>query len=84
MSLELRRQVVAPWDDPATYWPMLDGACPITLLQNEQRVAGHLEFAAVFRKRIWIFASQEAMQEFVRYPADMAKDATELAAELQQ
>ena len=80
-SVEHKAQFLA---SPATYWPMLDGACPITLLQDEQRVAGHLEFAAVFRKRIWIFASQEAMQEFVRNPADMAEDATELAAELQR
>jgi len=69
---------------PATYWPMLDGACAMTLLEDEQRVAGSLEFAAVFRKHIWLFASQEAMQEFLRDPADIASTTTELTAELQR
>jgi len=69
---------------PATYWPMLEGACAVTLLEDEQRTAGHLEFAATFRKHIWLFASQEAMQEFLRNPADMADEASEIAAELQR
>jgi len=80
-SVEHKAQFLA---SPVTYWPMLDGACPITLIEDEQRVAGRLEFAAVFRKRIWLFASQEAMQEFLRNPADLAEDATELAAELKR
>lgn len=69
---------------PATYWPMLDGACAMTLLEDEKRVPGSLEFAAVFRKRIWLFASQKAMQEFLQNPAEMAEEASELAAELQR
>ena len=77
-SIENKEQFLA---SPATYWPMLDGACPMTLIEDEQRVAGSLEFAAVYRKRIWLFASQEAMQEFLRNPADMAEEASELAAE---
>ena len=80
-SIENKEQFLA---SPATYWPMLDGACAMTLLEDEKRVAGSLEFAAVFRKRIWLFASQEAMQEFLRNPADMAEEAAELAAELQR
>ena len=80
-SVERKAQFLA---SPATYWPMLDGSCAMTLLEDEQRVAGHLEFAAVFRKHIWLFASQEAMQEFLRSPADMAEEASELAAELQR
>jgi YHS domain-containing protein/thiol-disulfide isomerase/thioredoxin len=69
---------------PAAYWPMLDGACAMSLLQDEQQVEGSLEFAAVFRKRIWLFANQAAMQEFLLDPADVAQNATELAAELQR
>jgi thioredoxin 1 len=67
---------------PANYWPMLDGACAMTLLQDERQVEGSLEFAAVYRKRIWLFTSQSAMQEFLRDPADAAEEAVELAAEL--
>ena len=63
---------------------MLDGACAMALLEDEQRVAGSLEFAAMFRKRIWLFASPEAMQEFLHNPADMAEEASELAAELER
>lgn len=69
---------------PNTYWPMLDGACPITMLEDEKRVDGSLEFAAVFRKRIWLFSSQKAMDEFLSDPADVAEAAIELAAELQR
>ncbi|MEZ6032723.1 MAG: thioredoxin domain-containing protein [Planctomycetaceae bacterium] len=67
---------------PANYWPMLDGACAMTLLQDERQVEGSLEFAAVYRKRIWLFVSQNAMQEFLRHPADAAEEAVELVAEL--
>ena len=67
---------------PGTYWPMLDGACAIALLEDEERVEGSLEFAAVFRKRIWLFRSQAAMDEFLSDPADVAESAIELAAEL--
>ena len=80
-SIEHKEQFLA---SPAAYWPMLDGACAITLLDDEQRVAGSLEFAAVFRKHIWLFSSQEAMQEFLRNPADMSEEVSEIAAELQR
>ena len=69
---------------PNTYWPMLDGACALALLEDEKRVEGSLEFAAVFRKRIWLFSSQKAMDEFLSDPADVAEAAMELAAELQR
>lgn len=69
---------------PATYWPMLDGDCAMTLLQDEQQVEGSLEFAAEFRKRIWLFTSQAAMQEFLQDPADVAEEAVELAAQLRR
>lgn len=69
---------------PATYWPMLDGACAVALLEQEKRVAGSLEFAAVFRKRIWLFSSQKALDEFLSDPADVTEEAIAFAAELQR
>ncbi len=69
---------------PNTYWPMLDGACAITLLEDEKLVEGSLEFAAVFRKRVWLFSSQKAMTDFLSDPADVAEEAIELASELQR
>jgi len=62
---------------PANYWPMLDGQCPITLLNDEQKVFGELQYAAVFRKRIWLFVSRETMQEFFEDPADVVEEISE-------
>ena len=69
---------------PVTYWPMLDGACAVALLEQEKRVEGSLKFAAVFRKRIWLFSSQKAMDEFLSDPADVTEEAIAFAAELQR
>jgi YHS domain-containing protein/thiol-disulfide isomerase/thioredoxin len=80
-SVDKKEQFLA---SPGAYWPMLDGACAIALLENEKRVEGSLEFAAVFRKRVWLFSSQKAMDEFLSDPADVAEEAIELAAELQR
>lgn len=79
-SSEAKAQFLA---SPTTYWPMLDGVCAMTLLNDDKRVAGNLEFAAVFRKRIWLFASQKAMKEFLQSPAEIAEEAVEIADELQ-
>ena len=62
---------------PASYWPMLDGKCAMSLINNDESVEGSLEFAAVFRKRVWLFESKEAMQEFLTDPADIAEEALE-------
>ena len=62
---------------PASYWPMLDGACAMTLLNDEERVEGQLQYAAVFRKRIWLFTNETAMREFLRDPADVIEEVTE-------
>lgn len=80
-SIENKERFLA---EPDAFWPMLDGACAITLLEDERRVEGSLEFAAVFRKRIWLFTSQKAMQEFLHAPGDVAEEATEIAAELRR
>ncbi|MEZ6062465.1 MAG: thioredoxin family protein [Planctomycetaceae bacterium] len=55
---------------PEKYWPMLDGDCPLTLLQTGQHVSGELQYAAVFRQRIWLFRSPQLMQEFISAPAE--------------
>ena len=62
---------------PAAYWPMLDGKCAMSLIDNDESAEGSLEFAALFRNRIWLFASREAMQEFLLDPADIADEAQE-------
>ena len=62
---------------PASYWPMLDGACPMTLLNDGERVEGQLQYAAVFRKRIWLFTNETAMREFLLDPADVIEEVSE-------
>jgi thiol-disulfide isomerase/thioredoxin/YHS domain-containing protein len=64
--------------EPNRYWPMLDGICAITLLNDDARVGGNLEFAAVFRKRVWLFASEQAMHEFLKEPAEVVDEVAEI------
>jgi len=71
-SLEAR---VAFETNPEKYWPMLDGACPVTLARSGHRVAGDLRHAVLFRKRIWLLANDEAMATFVANPAAIVQDA---------
>jgi hypothetical protein len=59
---------------------MLDGMCPLTLLRTDEKVPGKLEFAALFRKRVWLFASEEDMREFVTSPADVSDEVARLTA----
>ncbi len=59
---------------PAKYWPMLDGACAMTLLNDGERVEGQLQFAAVFRKRIWLFTTEEAMRDFLLDPSEVTAE----------
>lgn len=66
--------------EPGRYWPMLDGACAITLLNDDQRVEGELQFAAVFRRKIWLFSSEQAMQDFLEEPAEVVEEVAEIIA----
>jgi len=59
--------------EPARYWPMLDGTCAMTLLDDGETVEGDLENAATFRRRIWLFSSEEKMKEFLLDPADVVE-----------
>lgn len=63
---------------PGNYWPMLDGACAMTLLNEEKKVQGQLEYAAFFRKRLWVFTSEENMKEFLEDPAEVAEEVEEV------
>jgi len=59
---------------PANYWPMLDGVCPITMLNDEQEVQGDLQFAAFFRKRLWVFTTEEHLRQFLDDPAEIIEE----------
>lgn len=67
--------------DPARYWPMLDGNCPVTLLNDGKESEGQLQFAAVYRKHIWVFTSEASMKEFLADPADVVEAVQEILSE---
>ena len=67
--------------NPDAYWPALDGSCAMTLLNDEERAEGQLKFAAVFRKHIWLFASERNMKDFLLDPAEVAEEVSDLDAE---
>ena len=55
--------------NPSKYWPMLDGASPVALVEGNQTVEGSLEFAAMFRGKLWVNSSMEELQKFVADPS---------------
>jgi thioredoxin-related protein/YHS domain-containing protein len=64
---------------PNEYWPLFDGICSVAMLNDEERVMGKLEYAAFFRKRLWLFSSEQNLKEFLEDPADVAEEMQELA-----
>jgi YHS domain-containing protein/thioredoxin-related protein len=54
---------------PEKYWPMKDGACPVTLADNGQVAEGRLEYAAMFRGKLWFTSSPVQLKKFVASPA---------------
>ncbi|MCR9202644.1 MAG: hypothetical protein NXI04_28715, partial [Planctomycetaceae bacterium] len=60
---------------PEKYWPAIDGHCPVSLATTGKKTEGKLEYAAMFRGRLWLSSSAELMQQFVKQPARYA-DAT--------
>ncbi|MFO0999201.1 MAG: thioredoxin family protein [Planctomycetaceae bacterium] len=64
---------------PNEYWPLFDGICSVTMLNDEERAMGRLEYAAFFRKRLWLFSSEENLKQFLEDPADVAEGMQELA-----
>lgn len=64
---------------PNDYWPLFDGICSVAMVNDEERVMGKLEYAAFFRKRLWLFSSEENLKQFLEDPADVAEEMQELA-----
>ncbi len=64
---------------PNQYWPLFDGICSVAMLNDEERVMGKLEYAAFFRKRLWLFSTEENLKQFLEDPADVAEEMQELA-----
>lgn len=58
--------------NPEKYWPILDGNCPVTQAESRSAVEGKLEYAAMFRGKLWLNSSPEHMQKFVQRPTTYA------------
>lgn len=56
-------------DSPEKYWPQEDGHCPVMLLEQGRLVEGRLEYAAMFRGKLWVMHNAAAMRNFVSQPA---------------
>lgn len=54
---------------PDKYWPANDGNCPVTHYETGRNVEGKLEYAAMFRGKLWTTANAAAMKAFVGSPA---------------
>lgn len=63
--------------DPERYWPMLDGLCAVTLAEEGKKTEGEFQFAAAFRKRVWLFASEDLMKQFLKEPSEITEEALE-------
>ena len=53
---------------PADVRLAMDGFCPITLLKDNQWVAGHRRWGAMHRGHVYLFTSAAAQQQFLADP----------------
>jgi YHS domain-containing protein/thiol-disulfide isomerase/thioredoxin len=59
--------------DPAKYWPMADGHCPVASVRNEKATIGAASTAAVYRGKIVLFRSMEHRSTFAENPQQFAE-----------
>lgn len=56
--------------DPERYWPMWDGRCIVSAVDERVERAGKPQFAVVYRGRVWFFAGKERQQVFLESAAE--------------
>jgi len=55
-------------DQPDRYWPLLDGRCVVSALDEKTLRTGTWKHGVSFADRIWFLASAEHMQRFSEQP----------------
>lgn len=53
---------------PEQFFSAAGGYCPVTYWHTGQRQRGHADFVAEYRDRLYLFATAEAKQQFLRNP----------------
>ncbi|QGJ72195.1 Hypothetical protein PBC10988_39120 [Planctomycetales bacterium 10988] len=54
--------------NPEKYWPVVDGFCPVTALEESQATEGNPKAALIFRDRLWFFKDKSARERFMKTP----------------
>jgi YHS domain-containing protein len=57
-------------ENPRHYWPVLDGCCAVSVVDEGVRRAGTPQFALEYRDRVWLFADRERQERFFQKAAD--------------
>ena len=60
--------------EPARYWPLADGHCPVASVKGEKETLGAASTAAVYRGRIVLFRSMEHRATFAEDPRHFAEN----------
>lgn len=55
-------------EQPEAFFSALGGYCPVTYWHTGERRRGHADFVAEYRDRLYLFATAEAKQQFLRNP----------------
>jgi thiol-disulfide isomerase/thioredoxin/YHS domain-containing protein len=58
--------------NPELYWPVLDGHCVVSQIDEELDHPGRGREALVYRNRIWLFADRERRNRFYKNAAEYA------------
>ncbi len=59
--------------NPQKYWPMLNGACVTSQIDNKIKRQGDPETGAVYHRKLWFFSSVEQRQKFANSPKKYAQ-----------
>jgi len=53
---------------PNQYWPIADGRCVVSLVDDRGDRRGHLNLGLVYANRVWLFSSAEYLERFRARP----------------
>ena len=67
-------------EHPELYWPVADGYCVVSALDEGVQRLGRLDQGLRYRGGIWLFASSDQLEQFQERPADYVQRLVRLAA----